>query len=72
MGSATPGIAPRRGDRCGVGVCSAESHALFSLRFSFGGITEVIPRWAGLIDSPIHIIRGRLSYDTELRWDGVR
>src|SRR5690606_25753520 len=26
----------------------------------------------GLIDSHIHIIRGGLSYNMELRWDGVR
>ena len=33
------------------------------------GRRRVIP---GLIDSHTHIIRGGLSYNMELRWDGVR
>ena len=33
------------------------------------GGRRVIP---GLIDSHIHVIRGGLNYNLELRWDGVR
>ncbi|MGO4264080.1 amidohydrolase family protein, partial [Lysobacter sp. TAB13] len=33
------------------------------------GGRRVIP---GLIDSHMHIIRGGLNYNMELRWDGVR
>ena len=38
-----------------------------SLRIDAGGRT-VVP---GLNDSHIHVIRGGLTYNTELRWDGV-
>ena len=34
-----------------------------------GGGRRLIP---GLIDSHIHMIRGGLNYNLELRWDGVR
>jgi predicted amidohydrolase YtcJ len=33
------------------------------------GGRRVIP---GLIDSHMHVIRGGLNYNMELRWDGVR
>ena len=50
---------------------SAEAMALAgpeTLKVDVGG-RRVIP---GLIDSHMHIIRGGLNYNMELRWDGVR
>src|SRR5258708_4995871 len=39
-----------------------------TLRIDLNG-RRVIP---GLIDSHMHVIRGGLNYNMELRWDGVR
>jgi len=43
-------------------------HAASATRVIDAGGRRVIP---GLIDSHIHVIRGGLSYNLELRWDGV-
>ncbi|MCG5074884.1 amidohydrolase family protein, partial [Paraburkholderia tagetis] len=42
-----------------------------------GGATKVVdlggrPALPGLIDNHLHLIRGGLNYNMELRWDGVR
>ena len=47
----------------------AMRHAGTTTRIVDAGGRRIIP---GLIDSHMHIIRGGLNYNMELRWDGVR
>ena len=63
-------IAIRDGRVLAVGrAADVMAHAAPETRVLDAGGRRVIP---GLIDSHMHIIRGGLNYNMELRWDGVR